>query len=68
MQHNPKQKGDWECGFFVLLYMKHIIESHDTSMRNPKEMFKSGMNYGRPEIDEIKREWMDYISPILEKY
>ncbi|KAI3884249.1 hypothetical protein MKW92_041162, partial [Papaver armeniacum] len=68
VKHNPKQKGDWECGFFVLLYMKHIIESHDTSMRNPKEMFKSGMNYGAPEIDEIKREWMDYISPILEKY
>ncbi|KAI3870381.1 hypothetical protein MKW92_047825, partial [Papaver armeniacum] len=65
---NPKQKGYWECGFFVLLYMKHIIESHDTSMRNPKEMFKSGMNYGASEIDEIKREWMDYISPILEKY
>ncbi|KAI3855628.1 hypothetical protein MKW92_007539 [Papaver armeniacum] len=68
VKHNPKQKGDWECGFFVLLYMKHIIESHDTSMRNPKEMFKSGMNYGASEIDEIKREWMDYISPILEKY
>ncbi|RZC94190.1 hypothetical protein C5167_021435 [Papaver somniferum] len=32
------------------------------------KMFKSGMNYGATEIDEIKREWMDYISPILEKY
>ncbi|KAI3930067.1 hypothetical protein MKW92_009966 [Papaver armeniacum] len=68
MQHNPKQKEIGSVGFLCSLYMKHIIESHDTSMRNPKEMFKSGMNYGASEIDEIKREWMDYISPILEKY
>ncbi|KAI3842851.1 hypothetical protein MKX03_008641 [Papaver bracteatum] len=68
VKHNPKQKGDWECGFFVMLYMKHIIESYDTSMRNPKEMFKEGMNYGTSEIDEIRREWTDYISPILENY
>ncbi|KAI3875578.1 hypothetical protein MKW92_000679 [Papaver armeniacum] len=54
--------------FFVMLYMKHIIESHDTSLRNPKEMFKAGMNYGTSEINEIKRDWTDYISPILEKY
>ncbi|KAI3842852.1 hypothetical protein MKX03_008642 [Papaver bracteatum] len=32
------------------------------------KMFKAGMNYGTSEIDEIRREWTDYISPILEKY
>lgn len=100
MQHNPKQTGTWECGFYVMLYMKHIIESHDTAMLNPKEvviqnfhstydvstalqykcfltllllyfssqMFKSEKNYGMSEIDEIRKEWISYVSPILEKY
>ncbi|MCL7048299.1 hypothetical protein MKW94_028003 [Papaver nudicaule] len=68
VKHNPKQTGTWECGFYVMLYMKHIMESHDTAMLSPKEMFKSEKNYGMAEIDEIRNEWINYISPILEKY
>ncbi|KAI3936587.1 hypothetical protein MKW92_029638 [Papaver armeniacum] len=68
VKHNPKQKGTWECGFYVMLYVKHIIKSYDTAMQNPQEMFKSGMKYGTSELDEVRKEWIDSVSPILEKY
>ncbi|KAI3941847.1 hypothetical protein MKW92_020388 [Papaver armeniacum] len=68
VKHNPKQKGTWECGFYVMLYMKHIIESYDTAMQNPQEMFRLGMKYGTSKIDEVRKEWIDSVSPILEKY
>ncbi|KAI3892079.1 hypothetical protein MKW92_016861 [Papaver armeniacum] len=51
-----------------MLYMKHIIKSYDTAMQNPQEMFKSGMKYGTSELDEVRKEWIDSVSPILEKY
>ncbi|XP_026454242.1 uncharacterized protein LOC113355566 isoform X2 [Papaver somniferum] len=66
-QHTPKQKGSWECGFYIMLYMKHIIESYDTVMQNPHEMFKLGMKYGTSEIDEVRKEWIDYVAPFLRK-
>ncbi|KAI3867091.1 hypothetical protein MKX03_028242 [Papaver bracteatum] len=62
------KKGNWECGFYIMLYMKHIIGSHGTAMQNPQEMFKLGMKFGKSEIDEIRKEWIDSVSPILEKY
>ncbi|RZC63917.1 hypothetical protein C5167_025674 [Papaver somniferum] len=31
------------------------------------KMFKSGMKYGMPKIDEVRKEWIDYVSPIIEK-
>lgn len=68
VKHTPKQKGNWECGFYIMLYMKHVIKSYDTAMQNPQEMFKSGMKYGMPKIDEVRKEWIDYVSPIIEKY
>ncbi|XP_026389651.1 uncharacterized protein LOC113284416 isoform X2 [Papaver somniferum] len=68
VKHNPKQEGTWECGFYVMLYMKQIIKSYDIAMQNPQEMFKSGMKYGMPKIDEVRKEWIDYVSPIIEKY
>ncbi|KAI3892078.1 hypothetical protein MKW92_016860 [Papaver armeniacum] len=68
VKHTPKQKGTWERGFYIMLYMKHIIKSHGTAMQNPQEMFKLGMKFGKSEIDEVRKEWIDSVSPILEKY
>ncbi|MCL7042041.1 hypothetical protein MKW94_021036 [Papaver nudicaule] len=60
-QHIPQHKNNWESGFYVMRFMKEIIEGqlnlNSTVMRKPK--------YDEGDITEVRREWINHVQPML---
>ncbi|KAH6776910.1 hypothetical protein C2S52_007665 [Perilla frutescens var. hirtella] len=51
----PRQPDSKQCGFYVMRYMKEIIESGSISKQFRKEP------YSTKEIDEVRAEWADCV-------
>ncbi|KAM5570104.1 hypothetical protein ABKV19_017226 [Rosa sericea] len=56
----PKQPGGVECGYYVMRYMKEIIEDETLSFPT-KWAVKTRKSYSQAQIDEVRIEVADYI-------
>ncbi|PRQ48579.1 putative Ulp1 protease family catalytic domain, putative transposase, Ptta/En/Spm, plant [Rosa chinensis] len=57
----PKQPSNMECGYYVMRYMKEIIEGHDLSFATKWDGRKLNA-YTQTELDEVRCEWTDFVS------
>ncbi|XP_024193342.1 uncharacterized protein LOC112185470 [Rosa chinensis] len=56
----PPQPNNKECGYFVMRYMRDIIEDKDFSFVNKWER-RSSLVYTQVDIDEIRNEWARFV-------
>ncbi|KAK9277312.1 hypothetical protein L1049_006852 [Liquidambar formosana] len=54
----PKQPNDVECGYYVMRYMKELIENQSIPI---EENFNGKYTYTPEEIDEVRVEWINFI-------
>ncbi|KAK9949471.1 hypothetical protein M0R45_004990 [Rubus argutus] len=57
----PKQPSNMECGYYVMRYMKEIIEGQDLSFATKWDGRKLNA-YTQTELDEVRCEWTDFVS------
>ncbi|CAL9001744.1 unnamed protein product [Prunus brigantina] len=57
----PKQPSNMECGYYVMRYMKEIVEDENLSFA-VKWNGKTLNAYTQTELDEVRCEWTDIIS------
>ncbi|KAM5569467.1 hypothetical protein ABKV19_016804 [Rosa sericea] len=60
----PKQPGGVECGYYVMRYMKDIIND-DTLSFSTKWAAKSRNSYTQEQLDEVRIEAADYLQTLL---
>ncbi|ESR44840.1 hypothetical protein CICLE_v10003431mg [Citrus x clementina] len=53
----PIQPGSYECGYYVMLYMRDIIADASLQLNN----FNGKAIYTQEKIDEVQYEWVDYV-------
>ncbi|XP_057773591.1 uncharacterized protein LOC130992851 [Salvia miltiorrhiza] len=53
----PKQPGSTECGFFVMRYMKDIVEGFERDDNISLPSLFTNVAYSQVEIDEVREEW-----------
>ncbi|KAL6185516.1 hypothetical protein ACLB2K_041649 [Fragaria x ananassa] len=56
----PFQPSDKECGYYVMGYMREIIEDKDTSRFVTKWDKRCSCKYTREYLDEVRNEWADF--------
>ncbi|KAL6199636.1 hypothetical protein ACLB2K_029419 [Fragaria x ananassa] len=56
----PFQPSDKECGYYVMGYMRKIIEDKDTSRFVTKWDKRGSCKYTREYLDEVRNEWADF--------
>ncbi|XP_040366111.1 uncharacterized protein LOC121050406 [Rosa chinensis] len=60
----PKQPGGVECGYYVMRYMKDIIND-DTLSFSTKWAVKDRKGYTQQQLDEVRIEVADYLQTLL---
>ncbi|KAK9291730.1 hypothetical protein L1049_019679 [Liquidambar formosana] len=58
----PKQPGNVECGYYVMRYMKELIEDQRLSIT---EKFIGKDTYSKKEIDDVRIEWANAIQEYI---
>ncbi|KAL5554598.1 hypothetical protein UlMin_041999 [Ulmus minor] len=58
----PQQLGGVECGYYVMHFMKDIVEKHILST---SEKAFDTKTYSQEEIDELRNEWAVYVGSFL---
>ncbi|KAL5570916.1 hypothetical protein UlMin_020513 [Ulmus minor] len=58
----PQQPGGVECGYYVMHFMKDIVEKHILST---SEKAFDTKTYSQEEIDELRNEWAVYVGSFL---
>ncbi|MCL7051129.1 hypothetical protein MKW94_009880, partial [Papaver nudicaule] len=61
--HVPRQPGYWECGFYVMRFMKDIIEGKPNPVTGLMRFEKQV--YDKDDIMEVKMEWMNHLKKHL---
>lgn len=56
----PPQPSDKECGYFVMRYMRDIIEDKDLSFVSKWER-RGNHAYTQEDIDEVRNEWATFV-------
>ncbi|KAL6145353.1 hypothetical protein ACLB2K_056041 [Fragaria x ananassa] len=59
-QGAPIQKDDVSCGYYVMRYMKEIVEDNNIDL-DKKWGTRAGLTYTAEEIDEIRGEWAEHV-------
>ncbi|KAL6125644.1 hypothetical protein ACLB2K_073699 [Fragaria x ananassa] len=57
---DPIQKYDVSCGYYVMCYMKEIVEDNNIDL-DKKWGTRAGLTYTAEEIDEIRGEWAEHV-------
>ncbi|XP_073047498.1 uncharacterized protein [Primulina eburnea] len=61
----PRQPDSKQCGFYVMRFMRAMIEKNATSEKNSISSIFMKTEYSKEEIDEVRSEWagciQDYI-------
>ncbi|XP_062018079.1 uncharacterized protein LOC133734441 [Rosa rugosa] len=57
----PPQPSNKECGYFVMRYMRDIIEDKDLSLFATKWERRGNSQYTQADIDEIRNEWAKFV-------
>ncbi|KAK9933081.1 hypothetical protein M0R45_020292 [Rubus argutus] len=61
---SPKQSGGHECGYYVMRYIKEIVE--DETLTFPKKWaVKNRKEYNQDELDEVRIKVSDYLGTIM---
>ncbi|KAB2625552.1 ubiquitin-like-specific protease ESD4 [Pyrus ussuriensis x Pyrus communis] len=58
----PLQEGTVECGYYVMKYMKEIVDDPNCSIITK---FKEKATYTQQEIDALRIEWAEYVDDII---
>ncbi|XP_057795260.1 uncharacterized protein LOC131011485 isoform X2 [Salvia miltiorrhiza] len=53
----PRQPGGTECGFFVMRYMKEIVQGFEKDANISLPSLFTNVQYSQVEIDEVREEW-----------
>ncbi|KAL6129220.1 hypothetical protein ACLB2K_072573 [Fragaria x ananassa] len=56
----PIQKDDVSCGYYVMRYMKEIVEDNNIDL-DKKWGTRAGLTYTAEDIDEIRGEWAEHV-------
>ncbi|KAL6225981.1 hypothetical protein ACLB2K_004829 [Fragaria x ananassa] len=56
----PIQKDDVSCGYYVMRYMKEIVEDNNIDL-DKKWGTRASLTYTAEEIDEIRGEWAEHV-------
>ncbi|KAL6213606.1 hypothetical protein ACLB2K_013053 [Fragaria x ananassa] len=56
----PIQKDDASCGYYVMRYMKEIVEDNNIDL-DKKWGTRAGLTYTAEDIDEIRGEWAEHV-------
>ncbi|XP_052298491.1 uncharacterized protein LOC127902708 [Citrus sinensis] len=54
----PQQTTNTECGYYVMRFMKKIIENQADSIKN---LFVGRDSFTQKDIDKVRVEWAEYI-------
>ncbi|KAL2500597.1 putative disease resistance protein [Forsythia ovata] len=57
----PRQSGNTECGYFVLQFMRDIINKHDTQL---KSLYNDAMAFPQELLDEVRIEWIQFYRQV----
>ncbi|KAL8498631.1 hypothetical protein ACS0TY_021827 [Phlomoides rotata] len=61
----PKQPDAKQCGFYVLRYMRQIVEYEgEVDTRSLQSMFMR-KSYTKAEINEVREEWVSCMLPYM---
>ncbi|XP_062015019.1 uncharacterized protein LOC133731647 isoform X2 [Rosa rugosa] len=61
----PEQQGDKTCGFWIMHYMKDIVEDKNQEWSAKWDRKASNM-YTQNDIDEVRAEWAQYVAQFKE--
>ncbi|KAF5190495.1 hypothetical protein FRX31_019918 [Thalictrum thalictroides] len=50
----PKQVGDFECGYFVMLFMRHFMSDPYKSLKAKITELESKATYTKAELNEVR--------------
>ncbi|PRQ37372.1 putative Ulp1 protease family catalytic domain, transposase, Tnp1/En/Spm [Rosa chinensis] len=57
----PPQPSNKECGYFVMRYMRDIIEDKDLSLFATKWERRGNSQYTQEDIDKLRNEWAKFV-------
>ncbi|PRQ34678.1 putative Ulp1 protease family catalytic domain-containing protein [Rosa chinensis] len=57
----PPQPSNKECGYFVMRYMRDIIEDKDLSLFATKWERRGSSQYTQEDIDQLRNEWAKFV-------
>ncbi|XP_075483392.1 uncharacterized protein LOC142523469 [Primulina tabacum] len=57
----PRQPDSKQCGFYVMRFMREMIEKNATSEKNSISSIFMKTEYSKEEIDEVRSEWAECI-------
>ncbi|XP_062011068.1 uncharacterized protein LOC133727496 [Rosa rugosa] len=58
----PKQVGGGECGYYVMRYMKELIEDPMLSFAQKWSRKSKRTSYSQEQIDEVRIEWSEFVT------
>ncbi|KAI3724286.1 hypothetical protein L2E82_36058 [Cichorium intybus] len=59
----PRQPGSTECGYYVLRFMKEVVEGGIEVLKND---FGSGKSeYTDDDIDDVREEWASFVTNFI---
>ncbi|KAH6754815.1 hypothetical protein C2S53_020112 [Perilla frutescens var. hirtella] len=58
---SPRQPDSKQCGFYIMRYMKDIVEACRSSKMISLHSLFAGGNYSRNELDEVRAEWAECL-------
>ncbi|XP_062011361.1 uncharacterized protein LOC133727958 [Rosa rugosa] len=58
----PKQVGGGECGYYVMRYMKELIEDPMLSFAQKWSRKSKRTSYSQEQIDEVRVEWSEFVT------
>ncbi|XP_073277402.1 uncharacterized protein [Primulina huaijiensis] len=61
----PRQPDSKQCGFYVMRFMREMIEKNATSEKNSISSIFMKTEYSKEEIDEVRCEWAECIQDYI---
>ncbi|XP_057810149.1 uncharacterized protein LOC131024659 [Salvia miltiorrhiza] len=57
----PKQPDNFQCGFYVMKYMKEIVECDGSQTIGSLHSLLDKPSYSKEDIDDVRKEWADCV-------
>ncbi|XP_062026022.1 uncharacterized protein LOC133742378 [Rosa rugosa] len=57
----PPQPSNKECGYFIMRYMRDMIEDKDMSLFPSKWERRGSSQYTQADIDQVRNEWGKFV-------
>ncbi|XP_075493610.1 uncharacterized protein LOC142531391 isoform X1 [Primulina tabacum] len=63
--NGPRKPDSKQCGFYVMRFMREMIEKNATSEKNSISSIFMKTEYSKEEIDEVRSEWAECIQDYI---